>query len=129
MIALVFFVFGSNVLTLKNRITNYISCRFINIMQDYILVHLFFLVFQLCMFHKPCLFERKSTKHEFISIDSILGKLNSGLYFFHRRPIKGKRNINANNIDFKINTLWFLFPILLNKSNEMKDFFIENLTT
>lgn len=81
------------------------------------------------MFHKPCLFERKSTKHEFISIYSILGKLNSGLYFFHRRPIKGKRNINANDIDFKINTLWFLFPILLNKSNEMKDFFIENLTT
>lgn len=81
------------------------------------------------MFHKPCLFERKSTKHEFISIDSILGKLNSGLYFFHRRPIKRKRNINASNIDFKINTLWFLFPILLNKSNEMKDFFIENLTT
>lgn len=74
------------------------------------------------MFHKPCLFERKSTKHEFISIDSILGKLNSGLYFFHRRPIKGKRNINASNIDFKINTLWFLFPILLNKSIEMKDF-------
>lgn len=75
------------------------------------------------MFHKPCLFERKSTKHEFISIDSILGELNSaGLYFFHRRPIKGKRNINASNIDFKINTLWFLFPILLNKSIEMKDF-------
>lgn len=117
-------VFGSNVNINIEKQDNklYFMPFFINIMQDYILVRLFFLVFQLCMFHKPCLFERKSRKHEFISIDSILGEPNSGLYFFHRRPIKGKRNINANNIDFKINTLWFLFPILLNKSNEMKDF-------
>lgn len=123
-------VFGSNVLTLKNRITNYISCRFINIMQDYILVHLFFFWFFnfVCSTSHVCLKE-KAQNMNLKCIDSILGKLNSGLYFFHRRPIKGKRNINANNIDFKINTLWFLFPILLNKSNEMKDFFIENLTT
>lgn len=79
------------------------------------------------MFYKLCLFERKSIKYEFISIYSIFGKLNLGLYFFYCRLIKGKCNINVNDIDFKINILWFLFLILLNKSNEMKDFFIENL--
>lgn len=83
-------------------------------MQD---IYIFLWVFQLWIFLKPFLFERKSTKiWTFISIN---GKVNSGLYVFHRRPIRAKCNRNASKDDLKTNTLWVFSPILVNKKIEM----------